>query len=327
MSEQELETEDTARDALEAAFEEHNEPEETETAPETKAETVEPVETPAAPEGEQASVPETPEAVTTDSAPQSWSPLAREEWANMPDTVKEVVAKREQEMQTVMQESAQARQFGEQFEQAVGQYNGLFSAQGVDSLTGLNAVMQTAAPLYSGNAQQKAETVAQIIQDFGIDISTLDDLLVGNQKPQLTPEMQGMQDQITNMGNFIQQQQNGQQQQFQQQQNEVNNEVQQFIANNEFANELKGVMADFMRMAGQQGQKLELPDAYQRAIATRPDIQQVLANRESGIQNQNAIGNARQAAASVPQVGGNAGAAPAPTTTREALLDAWDSNG
>jgi len=324
MSEQEIEQEpETTRDALEAAFEEQeSEPIEETEPPEAEAEASEAVETPAEGEGEP---PETPAVAEDDSAaPMSWSPLAREEWANTPPAVKETITKREAEMQSVMQESAQSRQFSQNFEQSMHPFQGLFAGQGVDALTGLNEIMQTAAPLYGGSPQQKAETVAQLIQQFGVDIGTLDDLLVGNQAAPLTPEMQGMQDQINNMGSFIQQQQQGQQQQYQRQQSEVNSTVEKFISENEFAGELRGVMADFMNMAAQQGQPLDLPDAYQRAISTRPDIQQVLSDRAAGIQNTQAIGKARQAASSVPQIGGNAGAPPAPTNTREALLTAWD---
>jgi len=321
----EPEQEETTRDALESAFEEHDESEPTKETPaaEEKTETIEPVAEAPAPEGEQAESPDTESVATTDNAPQSWSPAAREEWAKVPPAVKEVVAKREAEIEQVMHESAQARQFGQQFEQAMQPFQQLFTSQGVDAMTGLNELMQTAAPLYGGTPQQKAETIAQLINQFGIDITTLDDLLVGNQAEPLSPEMQGMQEQINSMGQFMQQQQQGQQQQFQQQQVEVNTEVETFVKANEFAGDLRGVMADFMKMAADQGQKLSLPDAYQRAIATRPDIQKVLSDRAAGIHNQAVIGNARQAASSVPQIGGNEEATQPPGTMREAIVDAW----
>ncbi len=321
----EPEQEETSRDALESAFEEHDESDPTEKtpAPEEETETVELVAEVPTPEGEQAESPDTESVATTDNAPQSWSPAAREEWAKVPPAVKEVVAKREAEIEQVMHESAQARQFGQQFEQAMQPFQQLFTSQGVDAMTGLNELMQTAAPLYGGTPQQKAETIAQLINQFGIDITTLDDLLVGNQAEPLSPEMQGMQEQINSMGQFMQQQQQGQQQQFQQQQTEVNTEVETFVKANEFAGDLRGVMADFMKMAADQGQKLSLPDAYQRAIATRPDIQKVLSDRAAGIHNQAVIGNARQAASSVPQIGGNEEATQPPGTMREAIVDAW----
>jgi len=54
-------------------------------------------------------------------------------------------------------------------------------------------------------------------------------------------------------------------------------------------------MADFMDMAERNGQRLDLKQAYQRAISTRPDIQQVLSNRANSQQNGAALSNARVA--------------------------------
>ena len=323
--EQEQEPEETSREALETAFEEHSEPEVLETevaeteAPEGELATEAPEET-----GVEGEAP--PVEASTDNAPQSWSPAAREEWINVPDSVKEVIAKREQEMQGVMQESAQARQFSQQFGEQMGQYQGLFNSQGVDAMGGIDAIMQTAAPLYGGTPQQKAEAVAGIIQQFGIDIATLDGLLVGEQPAPVDPGMQALQDQINNMGQYIQNQQHGQQQQQVAQQQETSNEVEKFVAENEFAADLRGVMADFMGMAGQQGQQLSLVDAYQRAIATRPDIQQIIANRAQGQHNEQQLGKARTAATSIPQTSGINQAAPIAQTSREAIENAWNES-
>ena len=316
------EPEETTRDALEAAFDEQEvEPETPETEVVKEPVVAEPEAQAPTEEGVQA---EAPEVASTDKAPQSWTPAAREEWVNVPDSVKEVVAKREQEMQNVMQESAQARQFGSNFQEAVGQFESIFQGQGVDNLTGINSLLQTAAPLYGGTPQQKAETVAQIIEQFGVDISTLDSLLVGEAQAPMDPNMQAMQTQMNNMSNFIQQQQFSQQQNQDQQRQETNNEVDAFVAANEFAEDLRGVMADFMGMAGQHGQQLSLDDAYQRAIATRPDIQQIIANRAQGQHNEQALGNARNAAQSIPQSSGITNTLPPPQSTREALEQAWD---
>lgn len=320
------EPEGTTRDALESAFDEHNEPvviegevtEVSQTPPVIEAPKLDP-ETGLAAE-------EAPGDPGELKAPQSWSPAAREEWGNTPPAVQETIAKREQEMQTVMQESAQARQFGQHFEQSMAPFQQIFAGQGVDPMAGISEVMQTAAPLYAGTPQQKAETVAQLIQQFGVDVSTLDDLLVGRQQPPQSPEMQSMQQQMDQMSQYIQNQQFGQQQQQFAQQNQVNGEVEQFITDNEFAGDLRGVMADFMSMANNQGQQLSLPDAYQRAISTRPDIQQIIANREQGHHNEQVLGNARQAAQSIPQNSGFDNSAPPPQSTREAIEQAWDQS-
>ena len=81
----------------------------------------------------------------------------------------------------------------------------------------------------------------------------------------------------------------------------------------------------FMDMAERQGQKLNLKQAYQRAIGTRPDIQQILKNRRSTQDNQDALGNARKAGVSVAQNGSLKGPGQGAMSLRDSIADAWES--
>lgn len=262
-----------------------------------------------------------------EKAPASWTPAAREHWAGLPNDLKATINKREKELQTTLNDTAQARQLSQNFGNLVSPYQGMFQAQGVDTFTGINNTLQLAAQLQMGTPIQKAQAAANIIKQFGVDISTLDDLIVGNMPAaqKANPQVDALQNQVMQMQQYIQQQQHTQQQTQNTQQNTINQETEQFMAQNEFANDLRGEMADFMDMAYRSGKQIDLKTAYQRAISARPDIQQLMSNRNNTQSSQQALAGAANAAVSVPQRGAGAAGAPSPTTMRGAIADAWEN--
>jgi hypothetical protein len=255
-------------------------------------------------------------------APASWSPAARETWKDLPAAAQAEVAKREQQTQQALQESAKARHFSNTFGDMASRYAGFISANSGNPLQEVEGLLQTASVMQSGTQVQKAQMAAQLIKNFSIDIQTLDDVLVGEAPQNQVPDE--VQNRLNQLEGYFQQQQTVQRNQQLQKQQAMNAEVEQFVASHEFANDLRGVMADFMDIADRQGAKITLDEAYTRAIGTRPDIQQLLANRQIGQANHQNVTDARRAAVSVPQVGGQGGAKKPPATMREALLDAWD---
>ena len=302
------------RDALDAAFE--STPEEAEAEQEQEQEPRQ--------EQEQEQV---AEEVIDNSAPASWSPLARESWSNLPADVQTEIGKRERELQNNLNETAQARRLGGDFKSLTTPYEAVFRAQGTDVMTGIDNSLRMTSQLQMGTPIQKAQIAADIISHYGIDVGALDDLIVGNAPAlqEVSPQVAEMQQQLNNMNNYIQQQQYGQQQQVQQKQHVVNQETQKFIAETPFGNDLRMVMADFMDIAAKQGTSINLKTAYDRALATRPDIQQILQQRNSSTQGANALQQANRAASSVPQSHVGGGEKQAPDSMRGALEDAWNS--
>ena len=201
-------------------------------------------------------------------------------------------------------------------------YTAFISANSGNPLQEVEGLLQTASVMQTGTQVQKAQMAAELINRFSIDISTLDDVLVGQAPQSQVPEE--VQQRLNQLEGYFQQQQQVQRNQQQVHQKTIDQEIHQFVAQNEFAGDLRMVMADFMDIADRQGHPITLENAYQRAIATRPDIQQVIKNRAIGQQNTSQIGKARQAAVSVPQSGGLGAPAGPPATMRDALLDAWD---
>lgn len=309
------------RNVIADAFDDHDESIAEITEPEVKKPVEREQETAVAPTPAQ-------DAPDVSKAPASWTPASREHWNAIPEGVRGEIAKRETELQRTLNETAQARQFTQHFQRSIQPYEGMFRAQGVDATTGIGNVLQTAAQLQMGTPSQRAQAVAGLINQFGVDIGTLDDLLVGNmpKAAESSPEVAQLQHQIAQMQQFIQGQQGQQQQQYRQQQQNIQGETNKFLAENEFASDLRNVMADFMDVAERQGQKMTLKEAYDRALYTRPDIQEIIANRAKANNNKRAVSGARRAAVSVPQSHGTGAGAEAPASTREALLAAWDDH-
>ena len=258
-----------------------------------------------------------------DKAPASWTPAAREEWANTPKTVQETSHKREREMQSVMQESAHARQHMNAFSNMIQPFQPMFQAQGVqDPMQGVYEVLQTSAKLQGGTPAVKAATMAQMIKQFGVSITDLDNELVGNpiqdNTPPQDPRFTQLSEQVAGMQNYFNHQN-------QSAQNDVNTETNSFLTENEFANDLRQTMADFMDLASKQNQRLSLDEAYQRAIATRPDIQEILSNRKKVDSAGRNVRRARGAGVAIPISSDGSGVTPPPVNLRAAIADAFDN--
>ena len=339
MSEQELETEqpESMHDALSNAFGE--ETTETVAQPVIPVETGE-VEAPAGAiedkdagnanlsEGDQAAQ---AEAQALLKPPQSWGVAEREGWAAIDPVIQTQINKRESEIQTALTNSGEARHFQDEFKQAVAPFLGFIQAEGGTPMSAFTGLMETAATLQAGAPQQKASRMAELIEHYGIDIPTLDTILSG-QTPQqgANADLANMLDQrLAPMQNFMQQQHYSQQQQQFEAQQQTGNEITQFLAQHEFAKDVRSEMADMMEMAGKRGETMTLDQSYERALMLRPDIQQVIEQRKAATaaaENNRQVQGKRSASVSVPQGAPASGGQPnKPANMRAALEDAWDN--
>lgn len=256
----------------------------------------------------------------TDKPPVGLSPTAREAWKDAPQAIKDEVVKREKEFAMGMQKNAEQANRAAQMDQSLAPYQQLFAMNGGVGQT-LPGLLQTASQLQMGSAPQKAQTVANLIKQFGVDISILDSVLVGEQ-PQQNPQqdVQALVDQ-----RFQQMQQAQQQQAMQQTQAQVQSEIQQFSQDpkNEFYNDVAGDMADLMDMAAKRNQAMSMQQAYDRAIQIHPQISQIISSRTS----QSSVNTKRRAASTVSGSPGGPGGNQAPDSMRNAIESAWENAG
>ena len=220
-----------------------------------------------------------------------------------------------------MHESAQARQQMQSFGDMVRPFQGMFASQGIQNpMQGVYNILQTTAQLQSGTPQSKAQAAADLVKQFGVGIKDLDDALVGNtaNAQPSDPRYEELLTKFNNMEGRLQVQDTAAQ-------HDVNTETAKFVNETPFANDVRSVMADFMEQASRNNQKLTLQESYDRAIATRPDIQTILANRKKVADSGQHVQQSRRAGVVVPIASEGGGAPVEPNNLRGALEQAWDN--
>lgn len=268
-------------------------------------------------------------------APVNWGPKERESWSKIPRNLQEKVMAREKEVNMLMQNTAEARKTHEEFGKLTQQYGAVLSGiAGNNPVEVAGNLFNTVANLRMGSPIQKAQIIADMINDFGVDINTLDSAIVGQAPPPEQQENQRIEQMVAQrLAPFEQMmgQQNAYaEQQKAQQQEAANNEVATFAQNAEFFNDVRQDMADLVDMADKRGYPMSMQEAYDKACALKPEIQSVLAERQqrqSLMASNNSIASKRNAASSVngQQIGGGGGSGG--MSMRDTIASAWDSQG
>lgn len=265
-------------------------------------------------------------------APASWRPEVREHWAKLPPDVRAEVARREQEVQRTLQETAEARKYAETFARTIAPYEAYIRAENATPQQAIDNLMATAVKLRTGTGPELAQLVAGMVQQFGVGrfgsgfVEMLDSALAGN-APRVDPQQaqlqQVLQQQLAPVQQFMTQMQQVQAAQQAQLASQATNEVSQFLERAEFGNDVREEMADLMEIAQRRGRELTLKDAYQQACMANPRVRSVLQQRAKAKQAQQGsqvVQRARSAAVSVsgaPSLG--APAQTSPTDVRSAI--------
>jgi hypothetical protein len=267
-------------------------------------------------------------------APQSWTPAEREHWAKMPPEAQKAVQRRELEVQQALSRSADSRKFQDSFVRTVQPYAHLIRAQNSSPLQAVNNLMQTAAGLMTGTQPQKAAIVSEIIQNYGVDIQVLDDVLSKRpiqqsqgQSPAALPAP--VAEALKPIHQFMTQAEQARAQQIQQITQQAQETVAQYSEKLPFFDDLRDEMADLMEVAAGRGRVMTIEQAHEIALNSNPQIKKIIDQRNRAArlkQDPNKILRAKKAGASIkgaPSNGaGNLGGKP--TSRRQALLEAWD---
>lgn len=266
-----------------------------------------------------------------DKAPASWRPEVREHWAQLPETVRAEVARREVEVQRTLQETAAARQYAESINRAFQPYEAYIKAEGANPLQVIDNLMGTAVRLRTATGPELAQLMAGMVQQFGTGrfgqqfIEQLDSALAGN-APRTDPGQaqlqQVIQQQLAPVQQFMSQFQQAQAAQQAQVAQRAANEVEQFLGRTEFGNDVREEMADLLEVASRRGQELSLADAYKQACLMNPQVRAALQARQKTrqAQNQSSVAQrARAAAVSVPSSGPSMAPRQEPNDVRSAI--------
>lgn len=242
---------------------------------------------------------------------------------------------RERHIEQTLTQTATMRKFATDFAQMVQPYSHLIRAQNSTPLQAVHNLMSTAAGLMQGNPQQKAEMVAQIMGNYGVDVQLLDQVLAKAYNPQ-TAQFNAQQNSAPpawaqpifawmNKAEQTQQQYEAQQRQI------ADQEIEQ-MSSQPFFDDLRDDIADIMEIAAKRGKIISLQDAYKKAVELDPEISKLVKKTpvQSAPQNDvsraaSTLARARKAAKTIhgaPR--GEGGKSDKPKTRREQLSEAWD---
>jgi hypothetical protein len=170
--------------------------------------------------------------------------------------------------------------------------------------------------------------VARLIQQYGVDIRQLDDMLVGAAPSAETAQNSNIQSAVNQAiapyQQMMQQYQQGQQQQAQQAEGAIRTEVSTFSTDptNEFYKDVAADMADLLELNAARGNTVTMKEAYDRACRMNPEISKIIDMRSA----QGLSASKRAASSSISgQQGGEGGGVP--DTMRGAIEDAWANAG
>lgn len=297
---------------------------------------------PDAADGKASAMPPPPEpgdepVFAVDKPPQSWRAPQRAKWEKLDPDVRQEIIRRERETTRVLGEAGQARQLTAQFTHTVAPYQARIQSMGVTPLAAVSELFKADYILSTAPKVQKAQLMAKLISDYGIDVVELDNALSG--KPPTDPVdarvEQLLQERLKPIQQFLTTQQQRQQEQEHVSQHEVNQTLEKMAIDPKYPHfeDVRQDMADVIDLSAKRGVYLSLDQAYNRAIAMNPEVsKQVAAQQESEAKRtsvQAAHARAQKALNASSSVGGAPGGVPggasASTDRRTAIAAAFDS--
>jgi hypothetical protein len=213
--------------------------------------------------------------VPTVKAPASWKPQAREAFSKAPPEVQQEVLRRESEISRTMQETAEARKTVESVRQTLAPYESLARSQGMDTMKYAGSVLQTAAALHMGSAQQRSQVIATLIASYGIDVDMVNAAMQGQ------PMAQGQQQAPpVDVEGLVERALQSRMQQANQARAAQAWDTFSATAP-EFLETVSEDMKEILLIAGRQGKNITYEQAYDRACKLNEDVASVLAQRKA----------------------------------------------
>lgn len=258
-------------------------------------------------------------------APQSWRAPLREKWGDLPNDVREEIHRRESDFATTIQKQTETTKYGETMQQVLRPFESVMAMENATPFQAVQSLAQTAATLRMGTPGQKAATIKKLMDAYEVDVEVLDRTLVGEES--LPPEQQALANMLDKrmapLEQMLQDVQQGRQQYQQQSDEQISSEVEAFSSDsrNEFYRDVRTDMADLIELAHRRGVSLTLPEAYDRAVAARPELKQILDTRSAAER----LASKKAAAISLKPTTPSVSNDDAPTDLRSVLERAWDS--
>jgi len=99
-------------------------------------------------------------------APQSVPLALREKWAAAPRELQEFWAKRENDINTRLTQTAEDRKLADRYKQVVSPYSEIFKQHNIDSVQHINGLLQVNHALHAGSPEQRAQILFNLVNQF-----------------------------------------------------------------------------------------------------------------------------------------------------------------
>lgn len=221
--------------------------------------------------------PVTPSNSKVEKAPSSWKADAKVLWNNLPEQARQEIQRRETEFNRFIQESSTSRKVYDQLSSIIEPYNDIFQHNNLHPLQAISGILADANTLLRGSMEQKAELVGKIIENYGVDIETLEKAILKQRQvkadPTISTVQQLLQQEIAPIRQRIESwEQQNQQGHYRQTEEQAKNLIQDFGKTHPYLNELSDEMADLIDFEASRGNQLDLESAYNKALLLHPEL-------------------------------------------------------
>ena len=256
-------------------------------------------------------------------APAQWKPAVREKWNALPREVKEEIIRREGDSMRLIGSVGPKIRLADEVGQHLSEFLPQLQQAGIQPSAFIGDLFASVKALSKGNPMERAETIANIVQSYGVDLKVLDHVLT--QRIQAGPNDAAARRAMAQAQAVLQQQKQGQQQQTEVQTQKA---LAAFAADpkHEFLDDVRDLMADLI----EAGRAKTLEDAYAAAIWAHGDTRKILLQRDAEAraaakgQRANAARRASSAVHGSPTTSGAAGNEN--LTLRETISQAFEEH-
>jgi hypothetical protein len=179
----------------------------------------------------------------------------------------------------------------------VAPYEAMIRSEGGDPFSAMDNLFRTAVALRTAPPGMKAQAVANLIKQYGVDIQALDNHLSGQAQPERAGQGEYRDPRVDSLMAQLQAREQAERAHRAQEARTALAEVEVL----EFFDDVREDMADLVEVAARRGVALSPKDAYNRACSMNPEVSKVIAQRDAAKRAANPNGSTSrvQAASSV----------------------------
>lgn len=214
---------------------------------------------------------------STDKPPQSWRPAQKSKWGSVDAEVRQEIIRREREIETTLGNTASERQLAKAFQQTVQPFMARIQSMNIHPIMAVGELLKADHVLSTAPTAQRAQFMAKLIKDYGVDVAALDSALSGQGTVDPTESKLDalLKQRLAPLESFMTSQQRQAEEQRQTVSARMTETVGQMAADTAKYPHFDSVredMADIVEIQAKKGVYLTLDQAYNRAVAMNPDL-------------------------------------------------------